>query len=516
MNMKFFHKQKSAFVLGILFCCISVQHGYAATDKYRLSWTDNTATTMTIGFRPITGTDYHVMAGNNADGTGWLRHEITATRSWSGFSSQFVKLTELTPNSAYHFKVCDSEGCSTKMWFKTAPDTPSDFTFVAGGDSRTNAIPRRWGNELVAHVRPLFVLFGGDYMDGVTAAEWYEWLDDWQLTRSDDGRMYPIIATHGNHENDRFDVLQKAFDAPYDATNNLSYYALNVGGDMMRIYALNSEKAQTMQRDWLVADLDINAASKDWLIAAYHKPIRPHTSGKSEGSDRSPWASTFFDYGVDLAIDSDSHMSKYTYPIRPEIGTEAGASEGFIRDDDLGTVHIGEGSWGAPNRPADDDKPWTLASGSFYQFKLIQVTPTNLHIRSVRFEDSADVTGTTPLTQTEQDANPLAIPTGLDLWAPAGVGEVYTLSNVPPFSCSGDTVDIYADFNQQTPVICEATEKIITHDSVAIMAGADVSFRARLSISLDRRFKVQKLAIFRASITGINQLPSADFNPMSH
>ena len=319
------------------------------------------------------------------------------------------------------------------MWFKTAPDVPSEFTFVAGGDSRTNSSPRRQGNQLVARVRPLFVLFGGDYMDGTSASEWRTWLDDWQHTRSEDGRMYPIIATHGNHENDRYDVLQKAFDAPYDTRNRASYYALNVGGDMMRIYALNSERAQQAQKSWLENDLSNNAAGKNWLIAAYHKPMRPHTRGKSEGDNRSGmWASTFFDYELDLVIDSDTHMTKYTYPIRPVEPGEQGADEGFIRDDVRGTVHIGEGSWGAPQRPADDNKNWTLASASFHQFKLIQATPDNLHIRTVRFSNVANVT---PLTQAEQDIDPLAIPAGLTLWEPQGVGAVFTLpfnTNQPP------------------------------------------------------------------------------------
>ena len=426
---------------------IPVHNAQAATDKFRLSWTDDPATTMTIGFRPVSGSDHHVKAGKNANGANWQRYEVSATRSWSGgFNSKFVKMEGLEPDTAYHFKVCDAAGCSAKMWFKTAPSVPSDFTFIAGGDSRTNTTPRRWGNQLVARIRPLFVLFGGDYMDGTSASEWNRWLDDWQYTRSEDGRMYPIIATHGNHENGRFDALQKAFDIPYDARNRLSYYALNVGGSMMRIYALNSERAQQLQKTWLADDLRDNANGKNWLIAAYHKPMRPHTRSKSEGDNRSGlWASIFLDYELDLAIDSDTHMTKYTYPIRPAQRGEPGADEGFIRDDVRGTVYIGEGSWGAPRRPADDNKNWTLASASFYQFKLIHATPDNLHIRTVRFQNSADVTGTTPLTQADQDTDPLAIPDGLDLWQAPNVGEVLTLpfsTNQPPSVNAGANITI--------------------------------------------------------------------------
>jgi hypothetical protein len=80
-------------------------------------------------------------------------------------------------------------------------------------------------------------------------------------------------------------------------------------------------------------------------------------------------------------------MVKQSYPVRPS--TKRGSYENFIRDDEKGFVFIGEGSWGAPARPADDDKPWTMASASFHQFKWIQAFPDELLIRTVKF-DNAD------------------------------------------------------------------------------------------------------------------------------
>jgi putative SOS response-associated peptidase YedK len=67
-------------------------------------------------------------------------------------------------------------------------------------------------------------------------------------------------------------------------------------------------------------------------------------------------------------------MHKITYPVRPDT-TSADAEMGFIRDDKNGTMHIGEGSWGASPRPNNDDKSWTLTSGSFNQVKWIHVFP---------------------------------------------------------------------------------------------------------------------------------------------
>jgi hypothetical protein len=82
----------------------------------------------------------------------------------------------------------------------------------------------------------------------------------------------------------------------------------------------------------------------------------------------------FYDYGLNLSVDGDTHMSKITFPLRPD-STLADSFMGFVRDDELGTMFLGEGSWGAHPRPNDDDKPWTIKSFSGNQIKWIHVFP---------------------------------------------------------------------------------------------------------------------------------------------
>jgi hypothetical protein len=77
---------------------------------------------------------------------------------------------------------------------------------------------------------------------------------------------------------------------------------------------------------------------------------------------------------LDISFDADSHMHKITYPLKPD-SLVTDTLMGFIRDDQNGTMYIGEGSWGAHPRANDDHKPWTMASGSFNQFKWLQVYP---------------------------------------------------------------------------------------------------------------------------------------------
>ena len=211
----------------------------------------------------------------------------------------------------------------------------------------------------------------------------------------------------------------------------------------MRIYTLNTElepgvgysafsdqddTAWRAQNNWLASELAADNNLYIWSVASYHRPLRPHRGSKSEGLLRySEWAPLFDQYGMDLAIECDSHLAKYTFPVRSDSGS--GSFEGFIRDDANGTVYIGEGSWGAPTRDNDDDKPWTLASDSFWQFNLIQVDQHNIHIRKVKFGSenySYDPATVGNLSQNEQDLNAFAIPAGLDLWQPLA-GETLSL-----------------------------------------------------------------------------------------
>ncbi len=388
----------STLRIGLLLLLPSLVLG--ETDLYRLSWRGDPSTTMVIGWNQVSGTNSMVCYDTVDRGAEVLayrsRRSPDRVEEYRGMTNHFARLENLKPDTAYYFVVSDSEDAGRRLWFRTAPATPKPFTFIAGGDSRSNPKPRREGNKLVAKLRPLFVLFGGDYTGSGKPNEWGSWFKDWQLTISEDGRIYPIIATHGNHENADMQMMDKLFDTPHPD----QYYSLGIAGDLMRIWVLNSEleskggKKVPEQQDWIESNLPAHPNTV-WKVAAYHRPMRAHTAHKAEGESRiAAWAQLFFDNGMDLVIESDTHMVKRTYPLRPFDGK--GSYESFIRDDKKGTVFIGEGSWGAPKRPPNDDKPWTMASESFHQFKWIMVSPKEMYIRTVKFEK---VDAVVPLTE---------------------------------------------------------------------------------------------------------------------
>ncbi len=412
------------------------------TDRFRVMWRTDPSSSMVIGWDQISGSDpilyYDVIDFEaNIEDYQYSKKPSRIVQA-KGMNNHFVRLRNLRPNTTYYFVIQDSEGVSRRLSFRTAPDTPSTpISIVAGGDSRNNRNARRKANLLVSKLRPGFIMFSGDMTNADRAEEWIHWFDDWQLTISQDGSIYPVIVARGNHEadnaglNDLFDIGQP----------NL-YYTLTLGGSLLKIYTLNTMMPSGgEQKNWLAKDL-ANSQNVIWKFAQYHNAMRPHNANKKELNELIlHWATLFHKYQVNLALESDAHCVKWTYPIRPS--RAEGSDEGFIRDDAEGTVYVGEGGWGAPLRANNDDKAWTRNSDSFHQFKWIFVSQQEVAIRTI-MTDLAD--GVSPLEEHQRfqitsSIRPL-------IWAPSN-GSVITLRNKnyqavnqnssPPFQTGSST-----------------------------------------------------------------------------
>lgn len=403
---------KVYFMRGFLFIfllAISVQ-AFSKTGKYRLTLRDNPATSVVIGWEQISGENPVVYYGDADHGDSWENYKWNVkpdrTVEFAEMENNFVRLSGLSPNTSYYFVIKDSEGVSQRFWFRTAPMEPdSRLSFVAGGDSRNNPVPRRNANILVSKLKPHAVLFGGDMTVSGTTEQWQAWLDDWQYTISEDGRMYPVVAARGNHEPNN-EMVYHLFDTPSEKI----YYAITIGDNLVRAYVLNTEiSIAGDQTAWLKKDLAQNK-NATWKIAQYHKPMRPHVSTKKEGNMQyMHWAKLFYDEKVKLVVECDAHTVKSTWPLKPS--TKRKSDEGFVRNNRNGTVYVGEGCWGAPLRENDDTKSWTRDSGVFNQFKWIFVDKKGVEVRTIKTDNAEEVSSV-------PNDNPFAVPDHLDIWNP--------------------------------------------------------------------------------------------------
>ncbi len=393
--------------------CISLTL-FGANDKYRLIITGDPSNSITIGWNQVSGHSVAVFydtIDHGLDVASYANFQLPdRTVAFKGMNNHFVHLTALKQQCAYYFIIVDSEGTSERFWFRTLSNDPTvPLSIVAGGDSRRSGAettphePRIQSNDIVRTLRPDLVAFGGDYTDKDTDGQWITWMDDWQFTTGDDGLMIPILPTRGNHERNN-EVMLNLFDVQY----NDIYYATNLGGSLIRFYTLNVMiSVAGAQSTWLAEDLAANESATAWKMAQYHYSIAPHHSGKSFQTPMYiHWSSLFHQYGMHLVVECDAHVAKNTFPIIPT--EEAGQDQGFIRDDETGTVYTGEGSWGLI-RNADQGYEWTRERGGFTQVKWMHVTQDSIVMFTIK---SATSQPQTPVS----DDDRFTMPEGLDIW----------------------------------------------------------------------------------------------------
>jgi acid phosphatase type 7 len=432
MNMK-------SLLLSFASALIAMQ-SMALTKNFSLAYRDDPSTTIVIGWTGDAGTVYY---GTTDFGTTYTSYPSTATVArtvtWKGQDRKFVRLTGLTPNTVYYFVVHDAAGqTSQRFKFQTLSDDPNQaYSFISGGDSRqavtVSGIPvencptdcrtmRQRGFQLVAKFRPDFIAFNGDFVRNTLGIgvnqEWEEWFADLSLSRSVDGKMYPLVLTTGNHE-DAADMYNM-FDIPQE-----EYYALNIHGGLTRFYVLNSELnacSNAAQLNWITNDLNAHtgtASEPFWKIVQYHIPTFAMGNGYGLVQDQmNCWIPLLENAGVKVVMESHTHITKWTWPsVKNSGGTD------FLRDDVNGIVYIGEGQWGAPHRSLDftgaNQKPYVRAQGVFDSFFWLRVSKDTIEIRNIQFQNVAAVG---LLVDDELGSFP---PSNVTYWNPTGGSTIY-------------------------------------------------------------------------------------------
>ncbi|MCX6307105.1 MAG: T9SS type A sorting domain-containing protein [Bacteroidetes bacterium] len=442
-----------------LFCSIilSLVFGtglFAGTRYYRLSYRDDPATSVVVGWCDNgTSANATVYYGTTDYGTNYLNYPLShvpdRTVDYDSLTHRFARLTLLLPNTVYYFVVHDDQGTSSRMCFKTLPDNAdSPVTFIAGGDSRTakkgefadSAKCRIWrqdANRLVSKISPDFITFSGDYvLTSLLAYFWNDWFADWQLTITPEGRLFPLVPCLGNHELSL--DLYNMFDIP-DTT---SYYAMRVAGNLLRVYTLNTDIGcpqtgpyfcDSTQRNWLENDLQQHTGNTNepyWKFVQYHYPFAAHATYPVNHTMVNCWASLFQDYKVKLVAESHAHVIKFTWPV---VTSSVPGDSGFIRNDTNGIVYIGEGSWGAPLRPLfthyspGQAWKWTRNQASMPGFQVVLVSKEKIEVRVVEV-DSVDVNS---VGQVGLNDPPGMLPANLALWSPSN-GSVVTITYKTP------------------------------------------------------------------------------------
>lgn len=327
--------------------------------QLRVVWTEDPAHRALVSWTTSEAGEDHVVHFDTIARGGALADyqtsiEVTDTGAYDDAGPFFhhARLTDLEPDTEYHFVVETDGNASPELYFRTAPDDrDATFKLLYGGDSRTGREERQRMNRLIAETHDadpeiLALVHGGDYINWAnTWWQWSNWLDDHELTFGEDGRVLPIIPAKGNHEG-RGVVYNKVFGNPGGSAQTNWFYTSFGGLSLINLDTEDSFAGD--QRDWLEERLQQGRSSK-WLVVNYHRPAFPAV--KTPSGAREHWVPLFEEYGVDLVCESDGHTLKRTPPILGE------------RVDYAGVTYVGEGGLGVPQRTPVTDRWYLQAPG---------------------------------------------------------------------------------------------------------------------------------------------------------
>ena len=279
-----------------------------------------------------------------------------------------VELTNLNANTTYYF-ICGGPGnYSAERSFKTAPNSTSDFQFVAGGDSRSDPAMRVLVSQAMSHTNPSFVMHCGDLVsDGRIQSLWDTWFtdvnDNWI---GDDGLTIPVIPSLGNHEQNATNYYEQ-FALP----GNEQWYYID-WGPTLRIIVLNSESQISEQAVWL--ENVLNSTSQDaWKIVMFHRNV--YFSGWHDNNTdiQQYWVPLFDEYHVDIVIQGHTHHYHRTLPMYNNT-----VASSYQND----TMYLTSGAWGAPLHPYENQS-YSAYGNSTYHFTLINVFKNDtLHLEA--------------------------------------------------------------------------------------------------------------------------------------
>ena len=267
-----------------------------------------------------------------------------------------VHLTDLAPNTVYHYRALQGGGSSAISSFRTAPNPGTPFRFVWLADFRTNVAVHDTIAAHASELNPVMSLYGGDFCAKSTYASFKEqFFRPNQLALS---ARVPFFNSPGNHEGWKENT--KAFtQAPSSLSGTQDYYSIDYGD--VHVLVLNNEVPYgegTPQ--FAFAQEDLRRTTKPWKIVAAHRPAYC-AGGHNEDSTMKILTTRIFEPNkVDLVLAGHTH---------------------FFQHNLVNGIHnFVIGSVGAPLYNLGS-APYVVRAAKEYNYGIFDVTPTTLTLR---------------------------------------------------------------------------------------------------------------------------------------
>ncbi|MFO0565349.1 MAG: metallophosphoesterase family protein [Polyangiaceae bacterium] len=301
----------------------------AAPKFLRLSYTDATATSMTVTWNTTANVAGEVQFGTSS---GTYSKTVTATKLQANAGLGYIHeatLTGLSPGTKYFYIAgAAADGFSAESSFATGPtesSTCGNFKFAFLADNRPDPIfgggdnwPQIMG-QAGAH-KPAFILNGGDLViDGDKIDQWLALLG-WTEPVA---KSIPFMPAMGNHDTgpgsgdtanyNQIFALPRSQGANSSGTED--YYYFTYGNAIFVALSTDSFKGGSIpfanQAAWLDAVLTQNP--KKWKFVYYHKPtyttevLFSISHASNEENQNAALVPVFDKHHVDVVFTSHNH-----------------------------------------------------------------------------------------------------------------------------------------------------------------------------------------------------------------
>ncbi len=380
-----------------------------------VTWTtkDSSATSMTKSTvlrvsRNSDMSDYIEISGENNGPMIGSARTLPYNSAWK--TVHVAEVCGLEPDTKYYYQGGGIGADGTEVFgeiyhFRTAPDPrlpyeDHKFTFVAMGDSRGAAARLARTLRGAMTEDPLFVTFGGDFVDDGTNQN--QWDEMFEATK-DTFPYVPIMPVHGNHEKSSLNYF-----AQFSLPGHERWYGMVIGNavfaqlddcwrgaGMAGAYGIacngtmiHDSSAEQLQVDFM-NKLFTEHADKPWRFATHHRPIHSETTDLTHGGwvNRdlgNSWGKVFDSHNVTMVFNGHDHFYQRHRPLL----------NGNVVDNIKGTHYIVTAGAGATLYDVRDTGTVAVTKAAIH-YVAVTIDGYNISMKSIELNrDTGDVVGT--------------------------------------------------------------------------------------------------------------------------
>ena len=191
-------------------------------------------------------------------------------------SSHEHRLTGLTKERLYYYRVTSEGQPGELLTFSTAPDVCSTFRFGLIGDTRSQHLVHKQNVAKLVLEDPDFIINTGDIVDHGDSGFENELV--WQLHFNDERELLkevPLYPVFGNHDTETESIWERVFALPNDESASEFYYSFKYGNSLFVV--VNTQEnysAGSVQYNWLESTLSQGFDDPEVLhiFVAFHVP----------------------------------------------------------------------------------------------------------------------------------------------------------------------------------------------------------------------------------------------------